>query len=147
MFWIYRKQRSQSYLTWYNACFHTVPARLYVSAGGPTITHRLFKRISLRYDANNDWPFRILWTDESHYNIIANGNTKNCVHKADKNLHALSSVIVFDRKVSVWFDTTGIFTFIPYLFKEATPTDFETCLVSYAAKLSSTRIASAKCTI
>ncbi|GFU86675.1 uncharacterized protein TNCV_2880951 [Trichonephila clavipes] len=34
----------------------------------------------LRYDADNDWPLRILWTDEAHFTLNGSINTKNCVH-------------------------------------------------------------------
>ncbi|GFW37163.1 transposable element tc3 transposase [Trichonephila clavipes] len=33
----------------------------------------------LRYDADNDWPLRILWTDEAHFTLNGSINTKNCV--------------------------------------------------------------------
>ncbi|GFR09940.1 hypothetical protein TNCT_74841 [Trichonephila clavata] len=34
----------------------------------------------IRYDGNNDWPLRISWTDEAHFILTGNVNSKNCVH-------------------------------------------------------------------
>ncbi|GFU34088.1 DUF4817 domain-containing protein [Trichonephila clavipes] len=39
----------------------------------------------LRYDADNDWPLRILWTDEAHFTLNGSINTKNCVHWGETN--------------------------------------------------------------
>ena len=105
----------------------------------------------LRYDADNNWPLRIFWTDEAHFDLNSNVNTENCVHWADTNPHAVALASLYVAKLTVWCDISGTVLLGPYFFEETTPTYFVTCfdrllLYSYAAKLYHTRTASAKCT-
>ena len=37
----------------------------------------------IRYDEGNSWPFRILRTDERHFTLTGNVNSKICVHWPD----------------------------------------------------------------
>lgn len=84
----------------------------------------------IRYDGDNDWPLRILWTDEAHFTLTGNVNTKNCVHWADTNPHAVAPVPLYDAKVTVWCGIAGTIVLGPYFFEEATPTGFVTCSVT-----------------
>ncbi|GFT87652.1 uncharacterized protein TNCV_772261 [Trichonephila clavipes] len=65
----------------------------------------------LRYDADNDWPLRILWTDEAHFTLNGSINTKNCVHWGETNPHAVAPVPLFDAKVTVWCGITATHLF------------------------------------
>ncbi|KFM68220.1 hypothetical protein X975_07877, partial [Stegodyphus mimosarum] len=76
----------------------------------------------VRYDADNNWPLRILWTDEVHFSLNDNINTKNCVHWAERNPHAVAPVPLCDGKVTVWCGITATVVLGPLLFDEATPT-------------------------
>ena len=94
--------------------------------------------------------FAYLWTNEAHFNLNGNVNTRNCVHWADTNPHVLAPRHLLDAKVTVWCRISGTILLGPFFFEEATPTDFLTYSVNNffysAAKLCHTRIASAKCT-
>ena len=49
----------------------------------------------LRYVADNDWPLRIVWTDEAHFTLHGNINTNNCVHWAgDESSRCGTSTII-----------------------------------------------------
>ncbi|GFV75722.1 uncharacterized protein TNCV_1756501 [Trichonephila clavipes] len=92
----------------------------------------------LRYDADNDWPLRILWTDETHFTLNGSINTKNCALWGETNLHAVAPVPLFDAKVTVWCGITATFVLGPFFFEETTPTGPATCSVTgsrYAAML------------
>ena len=39
------------------------------------------------YVEDGSWPSRILWTDEVHFTLTGNLNSKNCVHRLDNNPH------------------------------------------------------------
>ena len=83
----------------------------------------------IRYDVDKLWPFRILWTDETHFNFDV--NTKNCVYLTDMNPHTVTQVPLFDAKITMWYGiTTGTVVLAPYFFDEATPTGFVICLVT-----------------
>ncbi|GFW45602.1 transposable element tc3 transposase [Trichonephila clavipes] len=84
----------------------------------------------LRYDADNDWPLRILWTDEAHFTLNGSINTKNCVHWGETNPHAVAPVPLFDAKVTVWCGITATFVLGPFFFEETTPTGPATCSVT-----------------
>ena len=106
----------------------------------------------IRYDADNDWPLGILWTDEAHFNLNDKENTKNCVHWADTNLHPVAPVPFIwrqsycvvrlfrhssSRLILLWgSDTNGLCNMLCNRLS----------LYTYAAKLCHTRIASVKCT-
>ena len=106
----------------------------------------------LRYDVDNDWPLRILWTDEAHFTLRGNINTKNCVHWGETNPHSVAPVPLFDAKVTVWCGITATFVLSPFFFEETTPKGPATYSATgsrYAAmlkKLCTTRVASAECT-
>ena len=92
----------------------------------------------LRYDADNDCPLRMLWTDEGHFTLHGNINTKNCVHWGEANPHAVAPVPLFDTKVTAFCGITATFVLGPFFFEETTPTDLATCSVAgsrYAAML------------
>ena len=74
--------------------------------------------------------FGILWTDDAHFNLNDNVNTKNCVYRADTNPHAVASVFLFDAKVTVWCDISGIVLLGPRFFEKTTPKTFVTCSVT-----------------
>ena len=81
----------------------------------------------MRYDADNDWPLHILWTDEAHFNLIGNVNIKNFAHWADMNLHAASPVPLFDAKFTMWCGISGTDFLGLYFFEDTTSTGFVTC--------------------
>ena len=39
-------------------------------------------KFPIRYDEDSSWPLRILWTDDEHFMLTGNMNSKNCVHWA-----------------------------------------------------------------
>ena len=69
--------------------------------GDPQIRINFANEFLIRYDADNDWSLRILWTDESHFNLNGNVNTKKFVHWADTNPHVVAQSPLFDAKVTV----------------------------------------------
>lgn len=86
----------------------------------------------IRYDEDNRWPLRILWTDEAHFSLTGNVNTKNCVHWADKNPHDVAPVPLHDAKVTVWCGISSTFVLGPYFFEEVTTTGVKSCSVTSA---------------
>ena len=44
----------------------------------------------IRYDEDRSWPLRILWTDEEHFALIDNVNSKKCVYWEDNNSYNAS---------------------------------------------------------
>ena len=69
--------------------------------GDPQLLSTLQMNFLKRYNADNDWTLRMLWTDKAHFNLNGNVNTKNCVHWEDTNPHAVAPVPLFDAKVTV----------------------------------------------
>ena len=69
--------------------------------GDPQLHIDFINEFLIGYDADNDWPLPILWTDDAHFNLNGNMNNKNCVHLAGTNSHAVAPVALFDTKVTV----------------------------------------------
>ena len=84
----------------------------------------------LRYDADNDWPLCIIWTDEAYFTLHGNINAKNCVHWGEMNPHAMAPVPLFDAKVTMWYSITATFFLGPFFFAETIPTGPATCSVT-----------------
>ena len=59
-----------------------------------------------RYDDDSSWPLRILWTDETHFKLTSNVNSKDCVYLADNNPYDVFSSPLHDEKVTVWCGIT-----------------------------------------
>ena len=106
--------------------------------GEPQLHINFANEFLIWYDSDNDWPLRILWTDEVYFNLNGNVNTKNCVHWADMNSHTVAPVSLFTTKVTVYWSISGTVLLCPYFFEEATPMGFVTRSVtasSYTAML------------
>ena len=69
--------------------------------GDPHLRIDFANEFLMRYNVNDDWHFRILWTEESHFNLNGNMNTKNCMQYVDMKPHTVAPVPVFDAKVTV----------------------------------------------
>ena len=74
----------------------------------------------IRYDNDTSWPLHILWTDEAHFMLNGNVNSKNCVHWAEQNPHDVVALPLYDAKVTVWCGITSTFILGPYFFEETT---------------------------
>ena len=83
----------------------------------------------IRYDEDSSWPLRILWTDEAHFTLTNNVNSKNCVHWADNNPHDMFARPLQNEKVTVWCSITGTFILGPEFFGDVTDGDLQTCTV------------------
>ncbi|GFW07462.1 uncharacterized protein TNCV_3915951 [Trichonephila clavipes] len=115
-----------------------IPNSTMLEPGDPQQRLDFANEFLLRYDADNDWPLRILWTDEAHFTLNGSINTKNCVHWGETNPHAVAPVPLFDAKVTVWCGITATFVLGPFFFEETTPIGPATCSVTgsrYAAML------------
>ncbi|GFU35794.1 uncharacterized protein TNCV_1083571 [Trichonephila clavipes] len=134
-----RTQRSASSCARYFTCFLYRFKRVQMlEPGDPQQRLDFANEFLLRYDADNDWPLRILWTDEAHFTLNGSINTKNCMHWGETNPHAVAPVPLFDAKVTVWCGITATFVLGPFFFEETTPTGPATCSVTgsrYAAML------------
>ncbi|GBN13842.1 hypothetical protein AVEN_238758-1 [Araneus ventricosus] len=58
--------------------------------------------ILIRYDADNSWPLRILWTDKADFSLISTANSENCVHWADSNPYHVIALPLHEEKLTVW---------------------------------------------
>ena len=65
------------------------------------------------YDEDSNWPLSILRTDEAHFTLTGNVNSKNCIYWADNNLHDVFASPLHDVKVTVWFGITSTFIIGP----------------------------------
>ena len=54
----------------------------------------------IHYDEDISWPLSILWTNEAHFMLNDNVNSKNCVHRADNNPHDEFA----KRDCAVWYN-------------------------------------------
>lgn len=79
------------------------------------------KEFLIQYDGINDWPFCILWTDDTHSTITAIIKIKNCVLGADINWCTVVPAPLYNTKVTVWCAIAGITALGPYFFQEVTP--------------------------
>lgn len=84
----------------------------------------------IRYDEDSRWPLRILWTDEAHFSLTGNVNSKNCVHWADENPHDVAPVPLHEAKVTVWCGIASTFVLGPYFFEEVTSNGMQTCSIT-----------------
>lgn len=71
-----------------------------------------------RMEVDNDWPWKILWTDEAHFHLTGYVNTQNCRIWATENPRATNPVPLHPAKVTVWCGFTASFMIGPYFFEE-----------------------------
>ena len=64
--------------------------------------------------------------DEAHFNLNRNENTKNYMHWADANPHAVAALPFFKAKVTMCYSITGIIILGWPLSEEAIPSSFVT---------------------
>lgn len=69
-------------------------------------------------EVDNDWPWKILWTDEAHFHLTGYVNTQNCRIWATENPLATNPVPLHPAKVTVWCGFTASFIIGPYFFEE-----------------------------
>ena len=89
----------------------------------------------IRYDEDSSWPLCILWTDEAHFTLTGNLNSKNCVYWANSNPHDVIASHLNDEKVTAWCGITSTFIFGHYWFEEVTNGNLKRCTVSTACYL------------
>ena len=65
-----------------------------VAAWDPQMRIDFANEFIIRYDAEDDCPIRILFTDEAHFNLNGNVNTKYCVRWANTYPHTVASVLL-----------------------------------------------------
>ena len=87
----------------------------------------------IRYDEDSSWPACILWTDEAHFKLTGNVNSKNCVHFADKNRHNVFASPLHNEKGLCGITSTFILG--PYFFEEVADGDLQTWTVKSARYL------------
>ncbi|KFM61629.1 hypothetical protein X975_19447, partial [Stegodyphus mimosarum] len=86
----------------------------------------------IRYEEDRKWLLWILWTDEAHFSLTENVNSKNCVHWGDENPHDVSPAPLHKAKVTVWYGIASTFILGPHFFEEATSTNIKTCSITSA---------------
>ena len=62
-----------------------------------------------RMEVDNDWPWKILWTDEAHFHLTGYVNTQNCQIWAAENPLATHPVPLHPKKVTVGCGFTASF--------------------------------------
>ena len=77
----------------------------------------------IRNDEGKSWPLHILWTDEVHFMLTGNVNSKNYVHWADNNPHDVFASLSHNEKVAVWYGIMSMFILGPYFFEEVIDDD------------------------
>lgn len=83
-----------------------------------------------RMEVDNEWPWKILWTDEAHFHLTGYVNTQNCRIWATENPHANHPVPLHPTKVTVWCGFTASFIIGPYFFEETGASGPVTCTVT-----------------
>lgn len=71
-----------------------------------------------RVAIDDDWLDTILWTDEAHFTLTGQVNSRNCVIWANENPHAFVQTPLHDQKVTVWCGVTSHCMLGPYFFDE-----------------------------
>ena len=74
-------------------------------------------RFLARLEVDDDWPWRILWSDEAHFHLHGDINTHNCRIWADANSHVVHQIPLHSPKVTVWCGFTASFINGPYFYK------------------------------
>ena len=70
-----------------------------LEAGDNQLQQDFANKFLIRYDEGSNWFLRNLWTDEVHFTLTGNINSKNCVYWADNYPHDASPL--HDEKVTV----------------------------------------------
>ena len=89
----------------------------------------------IRNEEESSWSLLILGTDEAHFILTGNLNSKNCAHWADNNPHGVFASPLHDEKVTMWCIITSTFILGPYFFEEVTDGYLQTCTVTSARYL------------
>lgn len=69
------------------------------------------------------------WTNEVHFLLTDDVNSKNCPHWADSNPHEVIAFPLHEEKVTVWCGITSNFILGSYVLEEVIPQS-ETCTVT-----------------
>ena len=70
-----------------------------------------------RMEVDNGWPWKILWTYETHFHLTGYANTQNCRIWATENQLVTLSVPRHPEKVTMWCGFTVSFIIEPYIFQ------------------------------
>lgn len=87
-------------------------------------------RFLARMEVDNEWPWRILWSDEAHFHVCGDINTHNCRIWADTNPHVGQQIPLHSPKVTVWCGFTASFIIGPYFYEEFGRNGLVTCSVN-----------------
>ncbi|GFT34353.1 uncharacterized protein TNCV_3676891 [Trichonephila clavipes] len=82
----------------------------------------------IRYDSDNDWLLRTLRTDEAHFTLTSNINSKNCICLADTNLQVVAPVSLYNAKATVWCGIAGTIILGPHFSEKGTPKSLKRAL-------------------
>ena len=88
-----------------------------LEAGDNQLRLDFANKFLIRYDEDSSWPLCILWTDEAHFTVTGNVNSKKCVHWADNNPHDVFASPLHHEQVTVWCGITSMFIFGLYFLK------------------------------
>ena len=69
-------------------------------------------------EVDNEWLWKILWTDETHFHLTGCVNIQNCWIRATENPLETQSEPLHPAKVTVWCGFTASFIIRPYIFQE-----------------------------
>jgi hypothetical protein len=67
---------------------------------------------------DSNWLNKILWTDEAHFYLHGNVNTRDCIIWAEERPNTVLSRPLHDEKVTVWCGLTSEFILGPYFFED-----------------------------
>ncbi|KFM59960.1 hypothetical protein X975_14870, partial [Stegodyphus mimosarum] len=81
-------------------------------------------------EVDNEWLWKILWTDETYFHLTGYVNTQNCRIWATKNLLATHPVPLHPEEVTVWYGFTASFILQPYFFEQTDASDPVTATVT-----------------
>ncbi|GBN75379.1 hypothetical protein AVEN_8064-1 [Araneus ventricosus] len=71
-----------------------------------------------RMELDNEWPWKILWTDDALFHLTGYVNTQNCRIWATENPQETQPVPLYPAKGTVWCGFTASFIIGPYFFEE-----------------------------
>ncbi|GFU99503.1 uncharacterized protein TNCV_4763641 [Trichonephila clavipes] len=94
-------------------------------------TRHLFSlQFLARLEVDPEWPWDILWTDESHFHLEGSVNTHNCRIWESDNPHSTLQVPLHSPKVTVWCGFSVSFILGPYFFEELGAESPVTCSIT-----------------
>ena len=69
-------------------------------------------------EVDKEWPWKILWTDETHFHLTGYVNTRNCRMSITENPLEFQPMPLHPAKVTVWCGFTAPFIIETHFFEE-----------------------------